>query len=154
MIKHNIYRMKRICYYQWPLTLDTLVRSGPYRASLRSPVRQFENSMTSYRVLQLNNALHPVYKGWLWGSLLASRLPFIFCVFLGQKASNFVKKWMLPMFEKPLKFKGLTVNLILGHFQQCSHFQIFYFFLELILMDSSYILWNKFQDYQLRLILR
>ena len=58
------------------------------------------------------------------------------------------------MFEKPLKFKGLTVNLVLGHFQQCSRLQILFFFLELILMGSSYILWNKFQDYQLRLILR
>ena len=58
------------------------------------------------------------------------------------------------MFEKPLKFKGLTVNLVLGHFQQCSRLQILFFFLELILMDISYILWNKFQDYQLRLILR
>ena len=26
---HNILRMKRIGYYQWPLTLDALVRSGP-----------------------------------------------------------------------------------------------------------------------------
>ena len=27
---HNIFRIKRIGYYQWSLTLDAEVRSGPY----------------------------------------------------------------------------------------------------------------------------
>ena len=39
-----------------------------------------------------------------------------------------------------------------GLFTQCSHVQIF-FLVERNLTDSSYILWNKFQDYQLRFIL-
>ena len=57
------------------------------------------------------------------------------------------------MFKKPQNFKGLTVNLVLGHFKQCSSIQIFCLFVEQILMDSSYILWNKFQGYQLTFIL-
>ena len=57
------------------------------------------------------------------------------------------------MFEKPQNLKGLTVNLVLGLFKRCSYVQIFFFFVEQILMDSSYILWKKFQDYQLRSIL-
>ena len=54
------------------------------------------------------------------------------------------------MFKKPQTLKGLTVNLTLGLFKQCSRVQIFLVFVERILMDSPYILWNKFQDYQLR----
>ena len=57
------------------------------------------------------------------------------------------------MFKKPQNLKDLTVNLVQGLFKQCSHVQIFFFFVERNLMDSSYILWNKFQDYQLRFIL-
>ena len=58
------------------------------------------------------------------------------------------------MFKEPQSLKGLTVNLVLGLFkQQCSCFQTFAFCVERILMDGSYILWNKFQDYQLRFIL-
>ena len=57
------------------------------------------------------------------------------------------------MFKKPQNLKDLTVNLVLVLFKQCSHVQIFYFFVERILMDSSYILWNKIQDYQFRFIL-
>ena len=60
---------------------------------------------------------------------------------------------MLPMFQKVQNLKGLTVNLVQGLFKQCSHVQIFCFFVEQNLMDSSYILWNKFHDYQLRFIL-
>ena len=63
------------------------------------------------------------------------------------------KNWMLPMLKKPQILKGLTVNLVQDLLKQCSHVQIFYFFVERNLMDSSYILWNKFQDYQLRFIL-
>ena len=33
------------------------------------------------------------------------------------------------------------------------HSDFFCFFVERILMDSSYVLWNKFQDYQLTFIL-
>ena len=57
------------------------------------------------------------------------------------------------MIKKPQNLKGLTVNLILGFFKQCCRVQIFLLFVERILMDSSHILWNKFQDYQLRFIL-
>ena len=57
------------------------------------------------------------------------------------------------MFKKPQNLKGLIVNLVLGLFKQCSAFRFFCFFVERILLDSSYILWNKFQDYQLRFIL-
>ena len=55
------------------------------------------------------------------------------------------------MFKDPQSLKGLTVNLVQGLFKQCSHVQIF--FVERNFMDSSYILWNKCQDYQLRYIL-
>ena len=34
------------------------------------------------------------------------------------------------MFEKPQNLKGLTVNLILGFFEQCSHVQNFFAFLQ------------------------
>ena len=75
------------------------------------------------------------------------------CAFLGYKVSNFVlKNWMLPMFKKPQNLKGLTMNPVQGLFKQCSHIQIFSLFVERNLMDSSYIVWNKFQDYQLRFI--
>ena len=57
------------------------------------------------------------------------------------------------MFKKPQNLKGLTVNLVQGLFKQCSRVQIFLLFVERNLMDSSYILWNKFQDYQPRFIL-
>ena len=57
------------------------------------------------------------------------------------------------MFKKPQNLKGLTVNLTLGHFKQFSHVQIFCFFVERILMDNSYTLWNNFQEYQFKYIL-
>ena len=57
------------------------------------------------------------------------------------------------MLIKPQNLKGLTVNLVLGLFKQCSRVQNFFAFFGINLMDSSYILWNKFQDYQLRFIL-
>ena len=57
------------------------------------------------------------------------------------------------MFRKTQNMKGLTVILVLGLLKQCSRVQIFSFFVERILMDRSYILWNKCQDYQLRFIL-
>ena len=56
------------------------------------------------------------------------------------------------MFKKTGNFKGLTVNHVLGLFKESSRVQIFFcYFVEPILMDSPYNLWNKFQDYQLRL---
>ena len=49
------------------------------------------------------------------------------------------------MFKKTQNLKGLTVNLVQGLFKQCSHAQMFLLlFVERNLMDSSYILWNKF----------
>ena len=57
------------------------------------------------------------------------------------------------MFTKPQNLKGFTMNLVQGLIKQCSHIQIFCFFVERNLMDSSHMLWNKFQDYQLRFIL-
>ena len=49
-----------------------------------------------------------------------------------------LKNWVLPMFKKPQNLKGLTVNLTLGVFKQCSRVQIsFLFFVERMLMDSS-----------------
>ena len=60
---------------------------------------------------------------------------------------------MLPMFKKPQNLNSLRMNLVLGLFKQCSRVQTsFAFFVEQIIMGSSYILWNKFQDYQLRFI--
>ena len=41
------------------------------------------------------------------------------------------------MFKIPQNLKGLTVNLAQGLFKQCSHFQLFSFFVEGNLMDSS-----------------
>ena len=52
----------------------------------------------------------------------------IICVFLGYKASNSLKNWMLPMFKKPQNLKGLTVNLVLGLFKERSRVQIFFAF--------------------------
>ena len=58
------------------------------------------------------------------------------------------------MLKNPQNLKGLTVNLVLGLFKQCSRVQIFLgVFVERNSMDSSYMLWNKFQDYQVRFIL-
>ena len=57
------------------------------------------------------------------------------------------------MVKKTQNLKGLTVNLVQGLFKQCFQVQIFVAFVERNLMDSSYILWNKFQDYQPRFIL-
>ena len=55
------------------------------------------------------------------------------------------------MFKKQQNLKGLTVNLVIGLFKQCSRVQIFcLFFVERNPMDSSHMLWCKFQDYQLR----
>ena len=60
---------------------------------------------------------------------------------------------MLPMFKKTQHLKGLTINLVQGilNIVPCSDF--FLLFVERNLMDRSYILWNKFQYYQLKLIL-
>ena len=60
---------------------------------------------------------------------------------------------MLPMYKKPKNLKGLTVNLVQGLFEQCSCIQMILLFVEWNFMDSSYILWTEFQDYQLRFIL-
>ena len=51
-------------------------------------------------------------------------LHIIVCVSLGYKVSNFVKNWVLPTFKKPQNLKGLTMNLVLVLFKQCSHVQI------------------------------
>ena len=55
------------------------------------------------------------------------------------------------MLKNPKNLKGLIVNLVPGLFKQCSHAQIF--FVERNNRDSSYILWNRFQDYQVNFIL-
>ena len=59
------------------------------------------------------------------------------------------------MFKKPVNLKGLTVNLVQGLFKQCSRIQIifFAFFVERKSRNNSYMLWNKFQDYQVRFTL-
>ena len=58
------------------------------------------------------------------------------------------------MFKNTQNLKGLTVNLVLGIFNNVPGFRFFGFFVERKLMDSCYILWNKFQDCQLRFILK
>ena len=50
---------------------------------------------------------------------------------------------MLLIFKKTQNLKYLTVNIAQGLLKQCSHVQIFCFFVERNLMDSSYTLWNK-----------
>ena len=57
------------------------------------------------------------------------------------------------MFKKPQNLKGLTVNLVLGLFKQCSWVQICLLFVERILMDSPYILWKNFKITNLDLFL-
>ena len=58
------------------------------------------------------------------------------------------------MFKKSENLKGLTMNLVLVFLKQCSRVQIFFcFFVERIRIDGSYILWNKFEDYQVKFIL-
>ena len=58
------------------------------------------------------------------------------------------------MLKKLQNLKGLTVNLVLGLFKQCSQVQFFFaLFVKRNLMDSSYILWNNIQDYQLKFLL-
>ena len=53
-----------------------------------------------------------------------------------------------------LNLKRLTVNLVQGLFKQCSRFQIFYLiFVERKSRDNSDMLWNKSQDYQVRITL-
>ena len=55
------------------------------------------------------------------------------------------------MFKQPQHLKGLTINLVQGFLNTVPTFR--FFFVERNLMDSSYIIWNKFQYYQLRVIL-
>ena len=57
------------------------------------------------------------------------------------------------MFKKPQILKGLTVNIVLGLLNNVPAFRFLCFFVERNLMDSSYVLWNKFQDYQVKFIL-
>ena len=56
------------------------------------------------------------------------------------------------MFRKPQNLKDLTLHLILGLFN-LNNVPGYRFFAEQILMNSSYILWNTVQDYQLGFIL-
>ena len=49
--------------------------------------------------------------------------------------------------------KGLTVNLVIAFFNNVPAFRFFCFYVERKIMDSCYMSWNKFQDYQLRFIL-
>ena len=59
------------------------------------------------------------------------------------------------MFKKNPKFEGFGRKSRPRPFQTMFPSSAFFFafFVERNLMDSSYILWNKFQDYQLRFIL-
>ena len=70
----------------------------------------------------------------------------------GYKASNFVKKLDVTDVYKTSKFEGFDRESCPGPFK--TMFPRSDFFIERILMDSSYILWNKFQDYQLKFILK
>ena len=76
------------------------------------------------------------------------------CVFLGYIRSNFVNKLDVTNVNNHVNLKDSTVNLVLSLFKQCSRVQIFFcFFVERNSMHSSYMLWNKFQDYHIRFIL-
>ena len=59
--------------------------------------------------------------------------------------------------KKTVNLEDLTVNPVLSLFKHCFSVQIFYsifcFFVERNSMDSSYMLWNKFQDYRVSFIL-
>ena len=56
--------------------------------------------------------------------------------------------------KNPRQFEGLAVNLVLGLLEQCSCVQIFFcFFVERKSRNNSYLLWNKFRDYQVRFTL-
>ena len=52
------------------------------------------------------------------------------------------------MLKIPVILKDLTVNLVPGLSKQRSRVQIFCYFVEQNSMESFYVLWNKFQDYQ------
>ena len=55
------------------------------------------------------------------------------------------------MFKKPQSLKGLTVNLVQGLFNNVPAFRFSCLFVKQNFMDSSNILWNKFQDYRLKI---
>ena len=57
---------------------------------------------------------------------------------------------IMCVFQENLK--GLTINLVLSLLKKRSRVQTFCFFVERHSMDGSYLLWNKFQDYQARYI--
>ena len=72
---------------------------------------------------------------------------------MGDKVSNFVRKLNVTDVYKIPKFAGFDRESRPRPFKQYSHVQIYLLFCRTKLMDSSYILWNKFQDYRLRFIL-
>ena len=57
--------------------------------------------------------------------LLPGSLHLIICVFLGYKASNFVKKMDVTDVSKTSKFEGFDRESRPRPFKQCSHVQIF-----------------------------
>ena len=62
-------------------------------------------------------------------------------------------KQTLPMFKKNKIWRVWPWISSKAFSNNIPTFRFFCFFVEQNLMDSSYILWNKFQDYQLRFIL-
>ena len=79
-----------------------------------------------------------------------SRFPLYYNVrFPRVKGLKFrLKSWMLPMFKNS-KFEGFDRECCRRPFKTMF---LFAFFVERVLMISSHMLWNKFQDYQLRFI--
>ena len=81
-------------------------------------------------------------------------LHLIICALLRVHSLEFhLKKLDLTDAQKTCKFKGVGRKSRPGSFTQCSRVQIFFFFVERKSWDNSYMLWNKFQDYQVRFTL-
>ena len=57
--------------------------------------------------------------------------------------------------QKPVNLKCLTVNrvLVLLILNNVPAFRFFFFFVQQKSKDNSYIIWNRFQDYQVRITL-
>ena len=72
---------------------------------------------------------------------------------LGTKAQIVFKKLDVTNVSKTPNFEGFDSKSHSKPFKQCSRVQIFCFFAERSLMHSSYMLWNKFQDYRIRFVL-
>ena len=111
-------------------------------------LKDFKEPLPSFELIYFRNFLRLIAR------IISSFQAFFILSYVfsyGTKSQISLNNCMLLMFKKPQNFKGLTVNLVIGLFKQCSRVQMFLLFSKTNLYGRcSYILWNKFQDYQLR----